>query len=109
VRAFLWERRKPRSFSVGTRRLQQELRGSRRSYTHRHAQDEIATSADRTERMKPTHPRGTELKVGTTRHFTQPTPDVESDAEVDKPREDADPAADASSLSVPTTAEPKDI
>ena len=33
--------------------------------------------------MKP-HPRGTELKVGTTRHFTQPTPEVESDAEADK-------------------------
>jgi hypothetical protein len=58
--------------------------------------------------MKPLT-RGTELKVGTTRHFTQPTPDVASDAESDKPREDAEPAQDVSSLSVPTTAEPKDL
>jgi hypothetical protein len=58
--------------------------------------------------MKP-HTRGTELKVGTTRHFTQPTPEVESDAELDKSGEDAAPATDASSLTIPTTAEPKDI
>jgi hypothetical protein len=58
--------------------------------------------------MKP-HTRGTELKVGTTRHFTQPAPDVESDAELDKSGEEAAPATDGTSLSVPTTAEPKDI
>ena len=58
--------------------------------------------------MKP-HTRGTELKVGTTRAFTQPTSDTETDAEIDKPREDSAPAPDADSLSVPTTAEPKDI
>lgn len=59
--------------------------------------------------MKPTHPRGTELRVGTTRHFTQPAPEVESDAELEKGRDDVQPAEDASSLSVPTTSEPKDI
>jgi hypothetical protein len=59
--------------------------------------------------MKPTHPRGTELKVGTTRHFTQPTPEVESDAELEKGGEDVPSAEDASSLSVPTTSEPKDL
>jgi hypothetical protein len=58
--------------------------------------------------MKP-HTRGTELKVGTTRHFTQPAPDVQSDAELEKSGEEAAPATDASSLTVPTTAEPKDI
>ena len=58
--------------------------------------------------MKP-HTRGTELKVGTTRAFTQPARDLDTDAEVDKPREDAAPAPDADSLTVPTTAEPKDI
>jgi hypothetical protein len=59
--------------------------------------------------MKP-HPHGTtELKVGTTRHFTQPAADVESDAELDQAREDVQPAEDAASLSVPTTSEPKDI
>ena len=58
--------------------------------------------------MKP-HTRGTELKVGTTRNFTQPTPDVETDAEVDKPREETGAAPDADSLSVPTTGEPKDL
>jgi len=58
--------------------------------------------------MKP-HPRGTELKVGTTRNFTQPAPDVETDAEHAKPREDEVPVEDASSLTVPTTAEPKDL
>jgi len=59
--------------------------------------------------MKP-HPRGTtELKVGTTRHFTQPAAETESDAELDQAREDVQPAEDATSLSVPTTSEPKDI
>ena len=58
--------------------------------------------------MKP-HTRGTELKVGTTRNFTQPTPDVETDAEVDKPSEENGATPDADSLSVPTTSEPKDI
>ena len=58
--------------------------------------------------MKP-NTRGTELKVGTTRHFTQPAPDAASDAELDKPREDEEPAEDASSLTVPTTNEPKDL
>jgi hypothetical protein len=58
--------------------------------------------------MKP-HPRGTELKVGTTRHFTQPAAEVESDAELDQALEDVQPAEDATSLSVPTTSEPKDI
>jgi hypothetical protein len=58
--------------------------------------------------MKP-HTRGTELKVGTSRAFTQPTPDVETDAEIDKPRDDSGPATDESSSSVPTTPEPKDI
>jgi hypothetical protein len=56
--------------------------------------------------MKP-HTRGTELKVGTTRAFTQPTPDVETDAELEKPHEDSGPPPDA--LSVPTTTEPKDL
>jgi hypothetical protein len=58
--------------------------------------------------MKP-HTRGTELKVGTTRNFTQPTPDGETDAEIDKPREDSVPAPDAESSSVPTTGDPKDL
>jgi hypothetical protein len=58
--------------------------------------------------MKPTT-RGTELKVGTTRHFTQPTPDVATDAELEKPREDEEPAEDVASLSVPATADPKDL
>ena len=58
--------------------------------------------------MKP-HTRGTELKVGTTRHFTQPEPEVESDAELDKTGEEAAPATDASSLSVPTTPDPNDL
>ena len=58
--------------------------------------------------MKP-HTRGTELKVGTSRAFTQPTPDVETDAEIDKPHEDGEATTDSSSSSVPTTAEPKDI
>jgi hypothetical protein len=58
--------------------------------------------------MKP-HPRGTELKVGTTRNFTQPAHDLETDAEVDKPREESVPAPDADSTSVPTTGEPKDL
>jgi hypothetical protein len=59
--------------------------------------------------MKPHTPKGTELKVGTSRAFTQPTPEVETDAEVDKPHEERQPATDASSLTVPTTGEPKDI
>ena len=58
--------------------------------------------------MKP-HATRNELKVGTTRHFTQPAADVESDAELDPAREDVQPAEDGSSLSVPTTSEPKDI
>jgi hypothetical protein len=58
--------------------------------------------------MKP-HTRGTELKVGTTRNFTQPTPDVATDAEIEKPDEDSGTAPDAESLSVPTTSEPKDL
>jgi hypothetical protein len=58
--------------------------------------------------MKP-HPKGTELKVGTTRHFTQSKPEVESDAELDKPNEESGAAPDGESLSVPTTGEPKDL
>jgi hypothetical protein len=58
--------------------------------------------------MKPLT-RGTELKVGTTRNFTRSAADVETDAEHDKPREDEVPVEDASSLTVPTTAEPKDL
>jgi hypothetical protein len=58
--------------------------------------------------MKP-HPRGTELKVGTTRNFTQPAADLETDAELDKPREESVPAPDHPSLSVPTTGDPKDL
>ena len=58
--------------------------------------------------MKP-QPKGTQLKVGTTRAFTQPAPDLETDAEIDKPREESAPAPDAHSLTVPTTAEPKDL
>ena len=58
--------------------------------------------------MKP-HTKGTELKVGTSRAFTQPTPDVETDAELDKPHEEQVAAPDGSSVTVPTTGEPKDI
>lgn len=58
--------------------------------------------------MKP-HTRGTELKVGTTRNFTQPASDVETEAEVDKPDDESGPTPDADSLSVPTTNEPKDL
>jgi hypothetical protein len=58
--------------------------------------------------MKP-HTKGTELQVGSTRHCTPPAPEVESDAALEKSGEEAAPATDASSLSVPTTAEPKDI
>jgi hypothetical protein len=58
--------------------------------------------------MKP-HTRGTELKVGTTRNFTQPTADTASDAELDKPDEESVPAPDDPSTSVPTTGDPKDL
>ena len=58
--------------------------------------------------MKP-HPRGTELKVGTTRNFTQPAAEVEAEAELDKAHEQSVPAQDGTSLSVPTTGQPEDI
>jgi hypothetical protein len=59
--------------------------------------------------MKP-HPRGTELKVGTSRSFTQPVAETESDAELDKPSEDSGvPAPDDAASSVPTTGAPKDL
>ena len=58
--------------------------------------------------MKP-HSHGTELKVGTTRAFTQPKHELETDAEADKPREDNAPAPDADSLTGPTTADTRDI
>jgi hypothetical protein len=58
--------------------------------------------------MKP-HTKGTELKVGTTRHFTQPTPENETDAELDKPHEESGATPDGDASSVPTTGEPKDL
>jgi hypothetical protein len=58
--------------------------------------------------MKP-RARSTELKVGTTRRFTQPADDVETDAEHDKPSEESVPVDDTASLTVPTTGEPKDL
>jgi hypothetical protein len=58
--------------------------------------------------MKQRH-RGTVLKVGTTRQFTQPTPEVETDAELEKPSEESVPVEDAASSTVPTTGEPNDL